>query len=84
MANETILATISKTVAKFGMTATQNGETFEIRKGAKVAATVIAAGPGAKSDYASGYVIDRKYDGRQALMGALGAQQIAAALKEAR
>ena len=78
------LEVVQVVVAKFGMMAARNGEIIEIRKGAKLAATVISAAPGSKSDYASRYFIDRKYDGKQALLGAFGAQKIAEALKGCR
>lgn len=71
MANETILATVSTAVAKYDMTARMTGDLIGIydKKG-KLSGTVSADG-----------AIERKYDGRQALMGAIVRDAITVALK---
>lgn len=74
MTNETILATISSVVAKLGMTAAQSGDVIEIRDSKKRLAAIVNADG----------TIARKYDGKQALMGAFGASQITAALNGAK
>lgn len=74
MTNETILATISTAVAKYDMTARSTGDLVGVyNKKGKLAGTVAADG-----------VIDRKFDGKQALMGALVRDAIVAALREAK
>ena len=72
MTNETILATISTAVAKYDMTARLQGDLIVVyNKKGRLAGTVTTDG-----------TIDRKYDGKQALMGSIVRDSIAAALRE--
>ena len=68
------LETISGAINKYGMTARQTGDTVAVydKKG-RLAGTVDNAGK-----------IDRKYDGRQALMSALVRDAIRSAITEAK
>jgi hypothetical protein len=71
MTNETILATISTAVAKYDMTARMTGDLVSVyNKKGRLAGTVTPEG-----------IVDRKFDGKQALMGALVRDSITAALK---
>ena len=71
MTNETILATISTAVAKYDMTARMTGDLVGVyNKKGRLAGTVTMDG-----------TVDRKYDGKQTLMGALVRDAITAALK---
>jgi len=70
MITETILATISTAVAKFGFTARDNGLAIEVRdRKGRLAGTV------------AGGVVTRKQAGNQQLMGALVRDAIVNALK---
>lgn len=72
MENTTILATISTAVAKYDMTARAAGDLVGVyNKKGRLAGTVAQDG-----------TIDRKYDDKQALMGALVRDAIVAALRE--
>ena len=73
MTNETILATISTAVAKYDMTARMTGDLVSVYKKGRLAGTVTMDG-----------TVDRKYDGKQTLMGALVRDAITAALKGVR
>ena len=70
MTNETILATISTAVAKFGFTARENGSAIEVRDGKGRLAGTVADG-----------IVTRKQAGSQQLMGSLVRDSIVRALK---